>query len=62
MIRYIRKLSHSWPKWMLDMHLSNADFHDFIYYKKQAGIAFFGWAELLSAQANFRIDIQKSYV
>ena len=57
MIRYIRKLSHSWPKWMLDMHLSNADFHDFIYYKKQAGIAFFGWAELLSAQANFQIEL-----
>ena len=42
---------------MLDMHLSNADFHDFIYYKKQAGIAFFGWAELLSAQANFQIEL-----
>ena len=47
---------------MLDMHLSNADFHDFIYYKKQAGIAFFGWAELLSAQENFQIDARKSCI
>ena len=45
---------------MLDMHLSNADFHDFIHYKKQAGIAFFGWAELLSAQVAFQIGASKS--
>ena len=45
---------------MLDMHLSNSDFHDFIHYKKQAGIAFFGWAEVLSAQGGFQIDARGS--
>ena len=42
------------------MHLSNSDFHDFIHYKKQAGIAFFGWAEVLSAQESFQIDAWRS--
>ena len=53
LIRHVRKLSHSWPRWMLELQTESEDgnqFKDFVHLKLTAGKLFYGWAESLATQ------------
>lgn len=56
LIRYVRRCSLSWPRWMADLPLQPnrydeaAYLKDFLYMKLTAGRCFYLWAESLSAE------------